>query len=480
MTRMRAQFTGAIATVALLSACSRPPNTDPRLVSVWTRTLYGAIRVERLSPPVASRLMAYASAALYSGLVAVDPSRPSLAGVLNGLTALPVANNRADYDGTVVAVVAEQVVLDSLFREGLPTTRAAIGRLADSLTLARTGTGVSEDVRSRSAELGRRIGVAIVAWSHGDGFDSTRGRMLVPPKGLAYWVNDAPATVYATQNISGTSEQVSLDNPANALKAGNSSDRSLILSRPKQPGKTLPAVNMAGMSEPYWGQVRPFVLKSWNECSVPTPPAYAVAAAARMKIDAEQVATLRSTLTAEQRTIAYYWADNAGETGTPVGHWMSIASQMVSERSLSANDAARLMVLTAVVQADAFIAAWGYKYQYTLIRPRTYIRRVIDPTWEPLIPTPPFPEYPSGHSTVSAAVATVLTAVVGDVPFADSTGLSIGSAVRHFDSFGAAASEAGMSRLYGGIHFLYGHTGGQALGKCVGGKVVERLQPLRP
>ena len=152
---------------------------------------------------------------------------------------------------------------------------------------------------------------------------------------------------------------------------------------------------------------------------------------------------------------------------------------MVSERRLSAEDAARLMVLTLLAQADAFIATWGYKYQYNLIRPRTYIRRVADSTWEPLIPTPPFPEYPSGHSTVSAAAATVLTSVLGEGPFSDSTGLTIGNPVRRFDSFMAAAREAGESRIYGGIHFPYGNLAGRALGECIGAKVIERFTPTR-
>src|SRR5437870_10457006 len=141
---------------------------------------------------------------------------------------------------------------------------------------------------------------------------------------------------------------------------------------------------------------------------------------------------------------------------------------MVSEHHLSAGDAARLMTLTAAAEADAFIASWGYKYQYTLIRPRMYIRRLLDAQWEPLIPTPPFPEYPSGHSTTSAAAAEVLTAVIGDVPFDDSTSVTLGHTVRHFDSFRAASVEAGVSRVYGGIHFPYGNVGGRELGQGVG------------
>jgi len=454
------------------------PETDPRMVSEWMHTLYGVIRTERLSPPVASRLMAYATTALYSGLASVDARLPSLAGTLEGLPQLPVAQNRRDYDATLTAIAAERVVLDSLLREGLPTTRSALGRLADSLALARGKLGVSDEVRMHSQELGNQVGNAIVAWSHGDGFDTTRGRPFTPRVGLAYWGNDSPASTYTAQNLSAASAFVALGNPANVLQSGNTSDRGLILNRPKRAGvKTLPGVNMAGLTEPYWGNIRPFVLKKWNECAAPEPPSYSTDTSSVLYRDADSVRETRVNMTPEHRAIAFYWADNAGESGTPVGHWISIASQMVAERHLSGNDAARLVMLTAFAQADAFIAAWGYKFQYSLIRPRMFIRRVIDSTWEPLIPTPPFPEYPSAHSTQSAAAAAVLSAMLGDsVAFEDSTGISIGNGVRRFASFRAAAYEAGISRIYGGIHFQYGNMGGRALGECVGGKVVERMK----
>lgn len=470
-----------VTMIAGLASCGRTPETDPRMVSEWMHTLYGVIRAERLSPPVASRLMAYSTVALYSGLASVDSRLPGPAGMLDGLAELPRAERSADYDPTLTAIAAERVVLDSLLREGVPTTHSAIERLADSLALARGKGGVSDEVQAKSRELGGRIGSAIVAWSHGDGFDTTRGRPFTPPVGLAYWVNDSPANTFTAQNLSATSALVAIDNPANVLKSGNTSDRGLILNRPKRAGvKTLPAVNMAGLSEPYWGNIRPFVLKKWNECAVPEPPSYSTDTSSALYRDASLVREERVHQTPEHRAIAFYWADNAGESGTPVGHWISIASQMVAERHLSGNDAARLMMLTALAQADAFIAAWGYKFQYSLIRPRTFIRRVIDSTWEPLIPTPPFPEYPSAHSTQSAAAATVLSAAIGDqVAFEDSTDLSIGNGVRRFESFRAAAYEAGASRIYGGIHFPYGNMGGRALGECIGAKVVERMKVAR-
>lgn len=466
----------ASATLLAVAGCSRPLEPEAALVSQWIRTWYGAVRVERLSPPVASRLLAYATTALYAGMAATDPSLPTPAGRMNGLDALPVPVRARDHDATITAVEAERVVMDSLFAEALPTTRASLARLADSLVEAQVARGVSARTRARSEELGRSIGLAIVAWSRRDGFDGTRGRPYAAPVGEALWRNDAPANTYATQNLSGTSEMVALDNPSNQLRPGAANDRGMILSRPKPAsGRVLPAVNMSGAAEPYWGELRPFVLERWDTCPLPPPPPYSVARGSELRAAAQQVYDVSRSLTDEERTIALYWADNGGETGTPVGHWLSIASLIFREQRLPGPVAARLAMVTAAAQADAFIASFGYKYALNYLRPRTYIRRVIDPAWEPLIPTPPFPEYPSAHSTQSSAAATTLTAFVGARAFEDSTSISIGHGMRRFTTPRAAADEAGRSRIYGGIHFPFGDLNGRALGACIGAAVNERF-----
>lgn len=421
---------------------------------------------------MASRAIAYSATALYAGMAAVDTLMPALDHSLNGVPALPRSERPADHDAALTAIAAERVVLDSMWREALPTTRAAFAKLADSLAADRVAQGVSSAVRARSDSLGIRVGLAVLSWARKDGFAATRGRPYPPPEGKGVWYNDAPANIYATQNLSGASEYIALDNPANQQRAGNTSDRGLILSRPKN-SKTLPAANMAGATEPYWREIRPFVLHNWEQCPVSEPMAYSEDTTSMMYRDARAVYDAQLALTDEQRTIAYYWADNAGESGTPSGHWLAIASQMISERHLDGPTAARVVLATAVAQADAFIAAWGYKFRYVTIRPRTYIRRLMDPNWEPLIPTPPFPEHPAGHATQSAAAATVLTAFLGAHPFADSTSIAIGHVARKFDSFTAASLEAGMSRIYGGIHFPYGNDGGRALGTCIGESVVK-------
>ena len=450
------------------------------MVAEWMHSLYGAVRVERVGPTVASRVLAYGSIALYSGLAATRPSMTPLSGVLNGLKDLPAANPGQTYDPTITAVAAERTMLDSLLAEALPTTRAALGRLADSLASDRVKHGgVSESVRRESAALGQRIGDALVAWSHTDAFDSTRGRPYVPPVGPGLWVNDNPATTFATQNLSGASSLVVPGNPANVMKAGEASDRGMILSRPKAGKSTLAPVNMSGITTPYWGQVRPFVLKTWNECPVPAAATFSKDTTSALYKNAKEVYDVHNHLTPEQKAIALYWADNPGESGTPGGHWIAIAAQLMGERNMSVEDAAKLMLVASLAQADAFIASWGYKFQFNLLRPRTYIRAVIDSTYEPFIPTPPFPEHPAGHSTQSAAAATALIAMLGDTPFDDSTSLALGHAVRHFTSFRQAAEEAGQSRIYAGIHYPSGNLGGRQLGTCVGEKVVERLHITR-
>ena len=440
------------------------------------RNYYGLIRAERISPPMASRVLAYAAVALYEGLAAASPGLVSLAGRLNGLDSLPRPDPDRRYDPILVALAAERAVLDSLFVEGLPATRAALATLTDSLETARLAMGIPNAVRADSRELGERLGTAILAWAARDGFDETRTKPFRPPVGPQFWVNDSRADEYTVQNLSAVREFVALDNPAATLRAGEASERALALTRPKAADiRTLKAVNPTGATEPWWGTLRPFALRAADECPTPPPAAWSTSPASEFYAEAKRVYDVGRALTEEQRQTVLYWADNPGQTGTPVGHWLAIGSQLVTQLGLSAEQAAEVFVLVTLAQADAFTAIWHEKYRLSLIRPYTYIRRYIDTTWTPAIVTPPFPEYPSGHSGQSAAAATVLTALLGPQVFEDSTNLALGHPVRRYPSFQAAADEAAESRLYAGIHFPMGNENGKALGRCVGRMVLERL-----
>jgi hypothetical protein len=205
---------------------------------------------------------------------------------------------------------------------------------------------------------------------------------------------------------------------------------------------------------------------------LPPPPAYSEDPASPFYAEALEVYETTKALTPEQAAIARFWSDDPMLSPTPPGHWISIGWSILDDRNSGLAESADVMARLGIAQADAFIANWEAKYRYDLLRPVTYIRRVIDKTWEPLLITPPFPEYPSGHSTQSGAAAAVLTALFGpDVAFVDGTHVDDGLPERAFSSFWEAANEAGISRLYGGIHFRAAIDNGLAQGDCVGGHV---------
>jgi hypothetical protein len=178
-----------------------------------------------------------------------------------------------------------------------------------------------------------------------------------------------------------------------------------------------------------------------------------------------------ANLTDEQRAIALFWADTPGQTGTPPGHWISILGQVIGENDLALDVAAEAYAKVGLAEMDAFICCWFVKYEFNLLRPITYIRDLFDPEWNSPIPTPPFPEYTSGHSTQSAAAAQVLTDRLGDIPFTDHTHDDLGFPPRSFDSFWEAAEEAAISRLYGGIHYRAAIEKGLDQGRCIGKSV---------
>jgi hypothetical protein len=448
---------------------------DARIVTGWMRTLYAAVRAERLSPPVASRVFAYSAIALYEGLAPGSPSLHSLAGELNGLPALPRPERDRRYDWTAVAVSAETTVVKTLFRDGLPATQVAIAQLGDSEINARAA---SQAVLSVSTLYGAALGRAILDWAAADRFRDTRGLAWKPPKGRQYWVSTGEPEQYVSVSLSAVSEAVSLGNPADTLAPGVAAERSVIVSRPKSSTiTTLAGVNPAGITEPYWDRLRPFVLTSMDECQPPPPVPYSEEPGSAFYRQVKAVYDTGRTLTPEQREIALYWADNPGESGTPPGHWILIASQLVDELHLDADRSAEMFALTSVALADAFISCWHEKFTLSLVRPVTYIRRVIDPGWHTLIPTPPFPEYTAGHAVQSGAAAGVLTALLGDQPFADSTHVTIGRPVRRFPSFRAAAEEVARSRLYAGLHYPMSLSVGLAQGECIARKVMERVHP---
>jgi len=244
---------------------------------------------------------------------------------------------------------------------------------------------------------------------------------------------------------------------------------------PSGPGKwspTPPAFAPALL--PWWGEVRPFVLKSAATCEAPPPPPYSEDPQSVLYKEAVEVYQVAKQATQEQRQFALYWADDPLKTPTPAGHWAYIATDVLKQRKSDLAQAAQTYVQLNIAMADAFIAGWRTKYLTNVLRPVTYVQLLIDSNWTPeLMPTPPFPDYPSGHSVQSSAASGVLSQIFGaETSFTDNTHNDRGWGPRTFKSFKTAANEAALSRMYGGIHYRNAVVGGQVQGECVAQQVL--------
>lgn len=469
----------AAPALLLLAGCQREVAApDPQLVAQWMRSSLASVRSERLGPPVASRISAYASLALFEGYASDARSGlRSLAGQLNGLAELPKVPEGTRVDGAIVAAVAERAVIDSLFRDGLASTRNTADSLAAAQVAARVAAGVSEEERAASETHGLALAAALLGWAAEDGFFASRALTWDPPKRRDQWENTATLDQYVPQTLSGQSDLVSADNPNVRFEADNASEKAVFANRPKEAGPTtLPSFNPTKPTEPYWGTLRPFVIRDGDECAAPPPPTYSEKPGTPFYEMAKAFHDTVRALTPEQRNVALFWADNPVATGTPGFHWISVVNQMVARRGLSAPAAAELYTLTSLAIADAFIGCWKEKYRSMVVRPVAYVQRVFDPSYRTVIPTPPFPEYTSGHSVQSAAAVQVLIAQLGDtIAFVDSSQVDVGQPARPFPSFTAARDEVAWSRVYAGVHYLPAVVDGVTQGNCIG----DRVKALR-
>ncbi len=247
---------------------------------------------------------------------------------------------------------------------------------------------------------------------------------------------------------------------------------------PPGPGSwqpTPPEFELAAL--PQWGHVRTLVLARGSDVDPGPPPPYSESVSSPCHTAAQEVVDVVTDLSPEQLAAARHWADGEWSI-TPPGHWLGIATAVLRDRCAAFDEAAETYLRLALSQHDAFVSCWWAKYHYNVLRPITYARRVLGrPDWLSPIKTPPFPEYPSGHSVQSAAAAQVLTAQFGAIAFADRMTESRGLPPRQFTGFHAAAQEAGISRLYGGIHFRPAVQRGIDQGMRIG-QVVAEL-PLR-
>lgn len=395
---------------------------DAQVATAWYDVLYQRVRDEKLVPPIASRLFGYAGVALYEAVVPGMPGYQSLAGQLNDLPPLPQPDPQAAYHWPTVANAALATLSHTLLAGASTATVRAVIDLERQLDDQFAAT-VPADVMQRSIAHGQRVGLAIADWAAADGIGALDNCAYTPSGGPGLWEPTPP--------------------------------------------------QFAAPLQPCWGQMRPFALRERsNQCQPVTQPVYSEETDSQFYFEALEVYLTVEDLTADQQEIARFWSDDPGKTGTPPGHTISILTQITRNQPLALDAAAEAYARLGIAVADAFISCWQTKFATNVVRPVTYIRRVIDPGWTSPITTPPFPEYTSGHSVQTAAAATVLTDLLGDsYSFTDDTHQALGYAPRSFDSFFAMAQEAAISRLYGGIHYRSAIEAGLEQGRCIGQQV---------
>ena len=380
------------------------------------------------TPPIAARSFAYTGVTLYEALVGEMSNHYSLVGQLNGLTSIPQRVYGNSYLAPVTANAALARIIKDLFQNA---SAANLGRI-DSLESANVNLYVgriSEQIINRSRDYGRVVADAVFNWSRTDGGDQAYLHNFpadhIPPVGMDKWVPTPPLFQHAML--------------------------------------------------PYWGNNRPMVsANNSGPIDPPDSPSFSTSPGSAFYAAAYEVYNTGLQLSAEEKTIALYWADGGG-TFTPPGHNLAITLQAIRNHNLTLNEAAMLLAKVGIAENDAGIVCWRAKYVVNLLRPVTFIRSYINSAWAPLITTPPFPSYTSGHSTFSGACATILTAEIGDqISFTDSSKISYGFAPRSFRNFKEAAQEAAISRLYGGIHYKFDNVNGFNCGQLVA-RNVEHL-----
>lgn len=389
----------------------------------WYRLVLELVRhTPTYSPPVASRAFAWLGITCHEAMAATVPGLLSLAGQVGGLAPGPAADPDCDAGATLQGAMA--LAVPHFFGNTGPTGQRAMAAMAKRQEASATA-GLPPERAARSLALGQAIARHVIATA------ATDGGAVVENMGfpLEWRLRDAPEAWVPTSTIA------------------------------QQQAPLLPE----------WHLNRPFALPPGEFCALPAPPPFSTDPDSEFWREMMEVHAVSKTLTEEQKIIARFWSDDPMLSPTPPGHWVSILLRIAARGALPADRLAEGLAILGIAIADGFIACWQQKYAHDYIRPVTAIRKLVQPDWEPLLITPPFPEYPSGHSTQSGAAAAALIRLFGeDFAFDDDTHLDDGLAIRAYPGFREAAQEAAISRLYGGIHFRAAIEQGLEQGYCVG------------
>ena len=431
----------SILSLGMLLSCSRnaaPVSVGPEDFHASVDQVMEIMIHDIFSPPVASRIFAYPNIAAYEIVALHNPEYVSLVGQVNGLTPIPRPDAAADIDYQLAALVAHMELSKRLiFSEDRMTS------FRDSLYARWERVDKARIQASR--DYGMKVAEHIGLWMDQDNYKETR---------------TMPKFTIRTED-------------------------------PSRWQPTPPAY-MDGL-EPHWNKIRTLVLDSASQFKPIPPPAFSLKEDSPFYRELMEVHDVGKRITgigdtAEEVQIAKFWDCNpyvsvtrghlmfATKKITPGAHWIGIVKIACRKARLGFDDTVYAYTKTSMGIFEGFISCWDEKYRSNLIRPETLINQYIDENWKPILQTPPFPEYSSGHSVVSGAAAVVLTDVFGDnFSFADDTELPFGLPVRTFSSFNQASAEAAISRMYGGIHYRAAVEQGLTQGRTIGNFLVGEL-----
>ncbi|MFD0792969.1 vanadium-dependent haloperoxidase [Mucilaginibacter litoreus] len=389
---------------------------------------------DAFSPPVASRIYGYTTLAAYEAIRFQNPKYNSIANQLKGFKTMPLPQKGLSYNYALAATKA-------LFTVAHKVTFSVdtLQRYEDKL-YAMYKANLDDSTYARSVAFGEAVGKAVLGRAAFDNYLKTRGK---------------PRFLGSNEN-----------------------------------GKWRPtAPDYLDGVEFCWGTMETFVVRSSSDFPLPPPTPYSNDKNSEYFRQNVEVYEQSKKNTPEQIEIAKFWDDNpfviqhnghmmfVNKKITPGGHWIGITAIACKKSKADAAKTAQAYAMTAIALYDSFICGWQIKYVTEYIRPVTVINDKIDPKWLPMLQTPPFPEYPSGHSDISAASAVVLTHMFGDnFAFQDTSDLRYIGMQRHFKSFLQASDETSISRFYGGIHYRFSVDAAAKQGRQIGEYIWNTLK----